>query len=186
MVDLRDDYTVDNGVSPAVDQTAQRLMSVIPAMFRQMKNDSRDDLPPAFCDMGEGQVRILHILSHQDFTMGELAERMHVTAPTVSRTVDNLVARGLVDRHPDANDRRRIWLRLTSEGYSLAGQLELRFRLAMERFLQPLTSDQLALVLAACDTLEGLLAADRITDSKPIVSSTLVRGEESSTNGNRY
>ncbi len=177
------DYTVDSEVSPNVDQTAQRLIDVIPAMFRQMKNDSRYDLPPAFCDMGEGQVRILHMLNQQEFTMGDLAERMHVTAPTVSRTVDNLVARGLVDRHPDANDRRRIWLRLSGEGYNLAQQMELRFRSAMERFLQPLTSDQLALVIAACDTLEGLLAADRIIDPKPIASSTSVRGEESH-NGN--
>ena len=180
---LSDSYTLDRGVSPEVEQTAQRLIDVIPAMFRQMKNDAHDDLPPAFCDMGEGQVRILHMLNHQVFTMGDLAERMHVTAPTVSRTVDNLVARGLVDRHPDANDRRRIWLRLTSEGDSLAGQIELRFRSAMARFLQPLTPDQLALVIAACDTLEGLLTADRITAAKPIVSSTSVRGEESS-NGN--
>lgn len=182
-VNLIDNYIVDNGVSPAVDQTAQRLMNVIPAMFRQMKNDAREDLPPAFCDMGEGQVRILHMLGQQEFNMGELAERMHVTAPTVSRTVDNLVARGLVDRHPDANDRRKIWLRLTGEGDSLARQMEIGFRSAMERFLQPLTPDQLAVIAAACDTLEGLLTADRMTDVKPVASSTSVRGEES-LNGN--
>ncbi len=175
---LIDDYTLDGEVSPNVDQTAQRLMTVIPAMFRQMKNDSRGDLPPAFCDMGEGQVRILHILTQQEFTMGDLADRMHVTAPTVSRMVDNLVARSLVDRHPDANDRRRIWLRLSEDGASLARQMEHHFRLAMERFLQPLTSAQLAVLSAACDTLEGLLAADRVTDSKPVMSSTSVRGEE--------
>ena len=176
-------YTVDSEVSPDVDRTAQRLISVIPAMFRQMKNDARYDLPPAFCDLGEGQVRILHMLSHQEYTMGDLAERMHVTAPTVSRTVDNLVARSLVDRHPDANDRRKIWLRLTDEGNNLAGQMERGFRLAMERLLQPLTPDQLAILSAACDTLEGLLTADRSSDTKLVMSSTTVRGEES-LNGN--
>ena len=49
----------------------------------------------------------------------------HVLAPqsTLSRTVDRLVTRGLIERHADEDDRRAVKVRLTRQGADVAKNL---------------------------------------------------------------
>ena len=49
-------------------------------------------------------------------TMGQLAGNLRLDNSTLSRTVDGLVARELVERVSDDNDRRVVKVRLTEEG----------------------------------------------------------------------
>lgn len=52
-------------------------------------------------------------------TMGQLAAQLGLDNSTLSRTVDGLVARGLVERLPHDRDRRVVQIRLTEEGGSV-------------------------------------------------------------------
>jgi DNA-binding MarR family transcriptional regulator len=152
---------------PAVDQAAGRVLRVIPVMFKQMIVKAREEMPDALCDLGETQFRIIHALNHGSFTMGELADRMKVRTPTVSRMIDAMVARGLVDREPDSTDRRKVWLHLTAEGRKVSTAMEQHFQIAVARFLQPLDDEKLAVIVAACDALEGLLSGPQDNEQKP-------------------
>lgn len=49
-------------------------------------------------------------------TLNQVASAVGRGAPAVSRAVDTLVRAGLVERTQDPNNRRRLALRLTSEG----------------------------------------------------------------------
>ena len=49
-------------------------------------------------------------------TMTEFAQRLSLPAPLATRVADELVARGLVERSGDPDDRRRVVLRLTAQG----------------------------------------------------------------------
>jgi DNA-binding MarR family transcriptional regulator len=49
-------------------------------------------------------------------TLNQVAAAVGRGAPAVSRAVDTLVRAGLVERTQDPNNRRRLALRLTSEG----------------------------------------------------------------------
>ncbi|HEX6607845.1 MAG TPA: MarR family transcriptional regulator [Chloroflexia bacterium] len=151
---------------PAVDQAAGRVLRVIPVMFKQMIVKAREEMPDALCDLGETQFRIIHALNYGSFTMGELAERMKVRTPTVSRMIDAMVARGLVDREPDSTDRRKVWLHLTAEGRKVSTAMEQHFQTAVARFLQPLDDEKLAVIVAACDALEGLLSSPQDNEPK--------------------
>jgi long-chain acyl-CoA synthetase len=62
------------------------------------------------------QYRILGILGEGSSGASALAEKLTVSRPTVTAAVDGLVARGLVARSPDGQDRRRIHHTLTTEG----------------------------------------------------------------------
>jgi DNA-binding MarR family transcriptional regulator len=63
------------------------------------------------------QASILDHLDTEDPTsLLELARHMGVTAGTMSVAVDRLVAHGYVLRARDANDRRRVNLRLSAAG----------------------------------------------------------------------
>src|SRR5690242_6049748 len=64
-----------------------------------------------------------------ELSPGRLLRATLVTSGTMTNRVDRLVARGLVTRLPDPNDRRGVLVRLTPEGRNtvdgaLAGLLE--------------------------------------------------------------
>ncbi|HLJ45947.1 MAG TPA: MarR family winged helix-turn-helix transcriptional regulator [Bryobacteraceae bacterium] len=80
-------------------------------------------------DESTGQVISAHqasILDHLDeiepTSLAALAAHMGVTLSTMSLTVDRLVRAGYVTRSRDAQDGRRIGLRLTGEGVVLKSQ----------------------------------------------------------------
>ncbi len=59
--------------------------------------------------------------SKEPATLNEVAKVMGSGAPAVSRSVDALVRKGLVERTQDPDNRRRLALRLTQGGKELLG-----------------------------------------------------------------
>ena len=53
---------------------------------------------------------------HGRLSIGQLAQRERVTAPTMSNSVDVLADAGFVVRVPDENDRRRVNIDITDAG----------------------------------------------------------------------
>ena len=84
--------------------------------------------------LGREQWRILVMLDERALadaagaTMGEIAARAAVPAPTATRMVDKLVADGLAHRRSDPWDRRRVLVHVSPEGHALidgvAGDLD--------------------------------------------------------------
>jgi long-chain acyl-CoA synthetase len=68
-------------------------------------------------DLSLAQYRVLAFLSEVDSAMASaLARRLEVSRPSVTTLVDGLVNRGLVERCPASDDRRRVEHRLTTAG----------------------------------------------------------------------
>ena len=66
-----------------------------------------------------GSYEVLLHLSEapeQSLRMGELADRLLLSRSGLTRLVDRLAARGLVERHSCPSDRRGTYARLTEEG----------------------------------------------------------------------
>ncbi len=85
----------------------------------------------------------------------EVASRMHLRSPTVTRHLDRMAADGLIARERDPDDRRVQRIHLTDAGAAALARLE-RVAASADRALTAvLDADELA-------TLEGLL--DRLAD----------------------
>ena len=65
------------------------------------------------------QYRALALLAEGPAGATRLAERLTVSPPSVTAVIDGLVARRLVARTPDPDDRRRLSLALTKTGRRL-------------------------------------------------------------------
>jgi len=63
-----------------------------------------------------GLLFVLHRFGEGGISLGRLAELQRVTPRNVTGLVDNLERDGLVERLPDADDRRSIRARLTQAG----------------------------------------------------------------------
>jgi DNA-binding MarR family transcriptional regulator len=89
-------------------ETVPQTMRAIGGLMRQRR--AGEELPAV------GQLRMLEMLRHRAWTLGELARQHQVTPSTMSRHVDVLVQRDWVARREDPRDRRQVILTLTEEG----------------------------------------------------------------------
>jgi DNA-binding MarR family transcriptional regulator len=112
------------------------------------------------------QIKLLHHLEDQarELTLKEAADLVLISLPAASRTVDDLVRRGFVERHEDADDRRMKRVHLTDAGRAVIRRLNAARLSGLEQFTQGLTEperDKLATALAQ------LLDRDEIADCRP-------------------
>jgi long-chain acyl-CoA synthetase len=75
-------------------------------------------------DLSMPQYRVLAILAGGSAAASGLAKSLDVRPPSVTALIDGLVARGLVDRRQEDNDRRRVELRITKEGTRLVADAD--------------------------------------------------------------
>ncbi len=84
----------------------------------------------------EGQQFILRRLWAQDgLTPGEIARRLGLATPTVTRAATRMEAAGLLRREPHPGDRRLVRLVLTERGRSLEGVIAVETDKVTERAL---------------------------------------------------
>jgi DNA-binding MarR family transcriptional regulator len=67
-------------------------------------------------DLSPSQYRLMARLALGPSGASGLAGNLAISKPSLTGVVDGLVARALVDRREDENDRRRVALTLTAEG----------------------------------------------------------------------
>lgn len=73
--------------------------------------------------MSDGQFAVLAALSnHGPHTLGELADRERVSAPSMNRTVNCLEESGYLTRTPDVADRRKVNIALTDAGRGVVAE----------------------------------------------------------------
>jgi DNA-binding MarR family transcriptional regulator len=89
-----------------------------------------------------------------------LARALLVTPPTMTRTIDGLVERGLVERHPDPVNRRQIGLILTPAGRAALARSETVVRDRLRSLLAPLAAERKARLRTAVADLAAMLDAD--------------------------
>jgi DNA-binding MarR family transcriptional regulator len=89
------------------------------------------------------QYTALTVLKGQpDLTAAQLARRSFVTGQSMADMVTALQTRGLIERHRDAADRRRLVLALTPAGRRLLRRMHPRVASLQERMLSLLSGEQ--------------------------------------------
>jgi long-chain acyl-CoA synthetase len=78
----------------------------------------------ATLDLTPAQYRMLVQIARGTDASSSLAQKLAVSAPSVTSVVEGLVQRGAVERAHSVEDRRRIALALTDDGRSLLGAAE--------------------------------------------------------------
>lgn len=89
-----------------------------------------------------------------------LARQLQVTAPTMTRTIDALVERGLVERQPDPADRRTVGLVLTDQGRELMDRYQAEINQRLQELIGSLSPPQKERLLAATADLSAVLDAE--------------------------
>lgn len=117
-------------------EAALKVLSIVPHVMRtvaaELRRSDRAILP--------GHYHTLTMLTDRSFSLSEIAERQHVSLPTMSRSISTLVERGWVEKAPDASDGRITRLRLSDEGRRVLAEIRQLAAEAVGRQLAGLTS----------------------------------------------
>lgn len=65
-----------------------------------------------------------HLADEAGHTMGEIAERLEINPPTLTKLIDRMVGKSLVQRAADPEDSRRVLVYLTDAGLALLHELQ--------------------------------------------------------------
>jgi DNA-binding MarR family transcriptional regulator len=126
----------------------------------QRRKDSRDASTHELTTSQAQTLRLLVLDGPK--RIGTLAADLGVTMATASRTVDALVAAGLVEREPDPADARAVRVVLTARGkreYRVRFQ---RFARALDRLSDDLSELERRQLADALDSLARLFGGDRV------------------------
>ena len=92
-------------------------------------------------------------------TLGALASMEGVTPPTMTRLVAGMVTDGLVERLPDASDRRIVRVAASDRGRALLLAGRDRRVVTLAAMIEPLTPKERRRLEAAAAIIERMLAA---------------------------
>lgn len=109
----------------------------------------------------EGQQFVLMCLWDEDgLAPGEIARRLDLATPTVTRTTQRMEASGLVVRKPHPGDARLVRIHLTDRGWNLRTVIAEEMRRLSDRALRTLTPQERAQFVRFLDQLRRNLSAD--------------------------
>ena len=97
---------------------------------------------------------------HPDLTSAQLARNSFVTAQTMADMVVILSERGLIDRHRDPADRRRLVLALTAQGRKRLKVYRGKVADLEAEMVAPLTAHEAVQLRASLSACRGALADD--------------------------
>jgi DNA-binding MarR family transcriptional regulator len=159
-------HTREAGPPPGeLESLESHLLATIPPLMRHLLAHAR--LRPAWADMTYQQYNVLRILETEGpIAQGEIARRLLVSAPVLTRLAGSLVESELAERMSDPRDRRSVMLQLTPAGSVLVREMRKDLLAAARELLEPLPSARRRGLRAALAELRVLLPTSRGADEK--------------------
>src|SRR3954468_24102361 len=116
-----------------------------PALYRLL-----DEL-----DLHMTQIKALHALADcgSEVALGELAERLGMSLPTTSRTVESLLKRGFLERREDEQDRRVKRVGITAAGHDAVERIDTVRLSSLANYTATLSPEQRSALFAALASL---------------------------------
>jgi DNA-binding MarR family transcriptional regulator len=112
-------------------------------------------------DLSFVEYSVLRLLARagasQQLSPSRLAEQVVRTTGAMTKILDRLEGRGLLERVPDPTDRRALLVRLTREGLEQSDKASAAYVVLRSRVLEGLAVEEIATVTAGVSRLVELL-----------------------------
>jgi len=144
--------SVGTAAASDTEALAASMRLSVTRLARILRHQDGGDLTPSTTSA------LATINRHGPLTLGDLAAREHVSAPTITRIVEKLQQQGLVARTTSATDGRVTHATVTDKGRRLVVAARSRRTEWLVDHLGRLSAAELAALAAAAPVLEHLIA----------------------------
>lgn len=150
--------TVQTPLAPLEETQIDRCIDLLREINRGMRKNTEEWRK---LDLTMAQMKVMvRLHSGGEATLKQLAEELHVSAPSMSASVEKLVRSGQVIRIEHPEDRRFIIVKLTEDGQTMMDRLQQGRRVRMHSILEQLTPEQLDALESALTPLMEIIEHD--------------------------
>lgn len=133
---------------------AQKLAASVARLNRRLRQERHSELTP-------NQISVLGTLRTQGpLTPGAIAAHEHVQPPSVTRTLNCLVDKGLATRETHPSDRRQVVVAISDDGTAVLAAERARRDTWLAARLAALTTEERTLLRDAATLLEKLVVSE--------------------------
>ncbi len=140
--------------TPPDAELASRLRVALWRATRRLRRESDPGLTLT------AHAALVSIETHAPITPGQLAAHEGVRRPTMTRTIQALLERGLITRAPDPLDGRVSWLQVSPEGRRLLNRARVRSDAYLAKRLKQLRPNDRETLAKAAEVLDRLAEAE--------------------------
>ena len=111
---------------------------------------------------------MLYLKKHNSLSMSDLGKILLISKPNVTALINKLIAKGLVVRSSDKQDRRVIMIRLSSKGIQF---MEKNIKKHMKQIIVKLTTlsdNELNLLSESLQNVKNILSKIAVSDSNEL------------------
>lgn len=131
------------------------LLTLLPIIYR---NISFDKLKKKYGLTKSQLVVLLSLSTHEMLNMSQAAKDIASSKEQATRSVAPLAEAGFIERFESAENRTRVYIRLTEKGKALMDSFQEDCRINLhERVVDSLTTEEQARLREAISTIETLL-----------------------------
>jgi DNA-binding MarR family transcriptional regulator len=139
-------------------ESAALLMEVVPRVMQRIRMEMRSHRTPG---LSVPELRtLIYLYRHEGASLSEVAEHTGHKLPSMSKTIDALVARKLVIRSTPTHDRRYVSLKLSAQGLAELRRTRRTTEARLAEALAALPPEQQATVVDALKLLGQVFAPE--------------------------
>jgi len=129
------------------------VTELLPALWRALDVRPDAEQRAQWRSLTVHQLEALVVLDQATLTMRELCEQLDISESAGTALSDRLVARGMVERHVDPEDRRVVRLAMSDQARSMAEQYRALKRRHTAEALSVVSTGDLTALVRICRTL---------------------------------
>ena len=150
-------------MAASVDDVANEIFDVIPVVMRVIRSKFREHRA---ADLSVVQFRTLAFINRKKgVSLSDVADHIGLTLPSMSKMVDGLVNRKLVNRNEHDTDRRRVCLSITAAGKQELDTSQANTQAFLADKIAGLSAPERETISAALHLLQGLFSSEREAES---------------------
>ncbi len=140
--------------APSPKTCAGQVLDTVPPIMQFIRTEMRRHRA---LNISVPQFRVLTFLERRPGgSLSDVAERVGLSLPAMSRLIDGLVDRGLLTREDSPEDRRRVSLRMTEAGRDLVRTARQGALTQLAEVLEQLGPKEKGQVVAAMEILRPM------------------------------
>jgi DNA-binding MarR family transcriptional regulator len=143
---------------------AAELLEVVPRVMRVVRAEMRRHRASG---LSVPEFRALGFLNRQPgASLGDVADHVGTTPPSMSKLIDGLVGRKLVTRQTAPNDRRRLTLTLTQRGRAIWEAARASTQTHLANLLSARSPAERVTIVRAMQALRPLFISEREKETR--------------------
>lgn len=158
---------IEKEIQASAQECANSLMETVPLVMGQIRKEMRRYRP---ADLSIPQFRALNFVRRNpDCSLSQVAEHLGLTLPSVSKLVDGLQERKLLEREIVPHNRRKMTLNLTAKGQAALKTTREATLEQLNQKLSRLNPEEQTLIIRAMDLLQPLFSSESaLQESEPL------------------